>query len=136
MPTLRLSGPPALSLTLPLALALGSSAVACPVKPGTMFHGLIPAVTAFRPECGAAYATFTKGASGAKWTELYVLRPPNDSDALIRAVLAKLVKTGFKQLSAVPKGKTMAYVFRKGKADIVVFTKRYPSGVLFTVSGR
>ncbi|GGL11009.1 hypothetical protein GCM10010844_32140 [Deinococcus radiotolerans] len=119
-----------------LVLALISSALACPAKPGTMFNGLLPAILAFKPECGAAYATFKKSAAGAKWTEVYVLRPPNDGDALIRTTLSRLPQVGFRPLGTKPYGQTTAYVFRKGTSDLVVLTKRYTWGVVFTVAGR
>lgn len=82
---------------LPLALALSVSAFACPVKPGTLGNGLMPAIAGMKPNCGRNYQAFRNGMVGNKlvkhpWAEMYSIPIAAPADSKVfSAALSKMV---------------------------------------------
>jgi hypothetical protein len=84
-------------LGLALCASLSVSALACPVKPGTLGNGLMPAIAGMKPNCGSNYQQFKSGMTGnAKvihpWAEMYSIpiTTPADNKAF-SAALGKMV---------------------------------------------
>ncbi len=77
------------------SLTLTSAALACPVKPGTLGNGLMPSIAGMRPECGANYQQFKKGATlKGQWAEMYSLPITGSGDAQkFSAALTKMTGT-------------------------------------------
>ncbi|MCP2015052.1 hypothetical protein L1280_002204 [Deinococcus sp. HSC-46F16] len=53
-----------------VAAVLLSSALACPVKPGTVANSLFKDTRQLTPICGPLHLTFKQAMPGVKWTEM------------------------------------------------------------------
>lgn len=53
-----------------MAAVLLSSALACPVKPGTVANSLFKDTRQLTPICGPLHLTFKQAMPGVKWTEM------------------------------------------------------------------
>lgn len=100
-----------------VALVLFSSALACPVKPGTVANSLFKDTRRLTPICGPLYLTFKQAMTGVKWTEMYALDAKTGA-AQTAYVLASLQKGGYKKVKEARTPRSQTYLFQRGKNTI------------------
>ncbi len=97
------------------ALLVVTSAQACPIKKGYILNGLIKDSKQIYPVCNDIYKQFKKGATGAKWTELYFIANDTSSAKKISTLVEQIKSKGYKQAEYNKQGNEALYVFANAK---------------------